>query len=562
MTDSSGVHDKLLRPEIAASWKRSELAGLTHEMVLERLQIGDFESSSRLLTAAVPVLDGVARDLTGLTYSLLLADADCRIVGRWCDRPTIDSTLQRAGAVTGSRWKESDVGTNGLGTPAEVRSGMWVHGAEHFAAVLSGFTCYGLPILHPLTRRVEGVLNITVHPDDAHPLFPPTLARAVDDIEQRLIDTSRPADSRLFRAFREACRTGRAIVALNDHVMLTSTAALAMVEDLDLEAMREIARSTAHRGASTVESVVLLSGAMVTARIDRLQDVAHGAVFRLRTRSVPRDASGAEPANRGHFVGAEPAAATATASVYVEGEPGSGRSTVARSLLDGTSVTVIDALDCLVGDSTAWAERLAATLDRHADGLVVDNVHVLPGDLVDLLARTISAGHHSVPIVLTGNPQTWLPAHVQSLVRRCRRIVALKPLRERRTEIPLLAQSVIDALQPGRTHRLAPATTRLLTAQPWPGNIPELREVLRHALANRPFGAIEIVDLPAAYRLRPVPSLAGREEAERHAIIEALRRFDGNKTRAAQSLGVTRTTLYNRLRALKITDDTVHFLHS
>ena len=67
MTDSSEVHDKLLRPEIAASWKRSELAGLTHEMVLERLQIGDFESSSRLLTAAVPVLDGVARDLTGLT---------------------------------------------------------------------------------------------------------------------------------------------------------------------------------------------------------------------------------------------------------------------------------------------------------------------------------------------------------------------------------------------------------------------------------------------------------------------------------------------------------------
>jgi DNA-binding NtrC family response regulator len=62
--------------------------------------------------------------------------------------------------------------------------------------------------------------------------------------------------------------------------------------------------------------------------------------------------------------------------------------------------------------------------------------------------------------------------------------------------------------------------------------------------------------------VRPVPALAGRENAERHAIIEALRRFDGNKTRAAQFLGITRTTLYNRLRALKITDDTVHFLHS
>ncbi|MDF3306779.1 helix-turn-helix domain-containing protein [Rhodococcus sp. T2V] len=562
MTDSSGVHDKLLRPEIAASWKRSEIAGLTHEMVLERLQIGDFESSSQLLTAAVPVLDGVARDLTGLTYSLLLADADCRIVGRWFDRPTIDDTLQRAGAVTGSRWRESDVGTNGLGTPAEVRSGMWVHGAEHFATVLSGFTCYGLPILHPLTRRVEGVLNVTVHPNDAHPLFPPTLGRAVDDIEQRLIDASRPADSRLFRAFREACRTGRAIVALNDHVMLASNTALAMVEDLDLETMREIARSAAHRGASTVEPVRLLSGAMVTARIDRLQDLSHGAVFRLRTRSGPRAAPGAESANCGHLASAEETTFTAPASVFVEGEPGSGRSTVARSLLEGASVSVIDALDCLTEDSTAWAGRLAATIDGRADGLVIDNVHVLPGELVDLLARTLSTDHHSMPIVLTGNPQTWLPAHIQPLVRRCRQIVALKPLRERRNEIPLLAQSVINALEPGRTPRLSPAAARLLTAQPWPGNIPELREVLRHALAHRPFGPIEIVDLPAAYRLRPVPALAGRETAERHAIIEALRRFDGNKTRAAQFLGITRTTLYNRLRALKITDDTVHFLHS
>ncbi|WP_009476581.1 sigma-54-dependent Fis family transcriptional regulator [Rhodococcus sp. JVH1] len=562
MTDSSGVNDKVLRPEIAASWRRSEIAGLTHEIVLERLQIGDFESSSQLLTAAVPVLDGVARDLTGLTYSLLLADADCRIVGRWFDRPTIDTTLQRAGAVTGSRWKESDVGTNGLGTPAEVRSGMWVHGAEHFAAVLSGFTCYGLPILHPLTRRVEGVLNITVHPDDAHPLFPPTLTRVVDDIEQRLIDTSRPADSRLFRAFREACRTGRAIVALNDHLMLASNAAVAMAEDLDLETMREIARSAAHRGTSTVESLLLLSGAMVTARIDRLHDLSHGAVFWLRPRSGPHAAPGAQPANRSHLVSAERATSTAVASVFVEGEPGSGRSTVARSLLDGTSVTVIDALDCLVEDSTDWAGRLAGVIDGGAGGLVIDNVHVLPGQLVDLLARTLSVDHHSMPIVLAGNPQAWLPAHVQPLVRRCRQVVALKPLRERRNEFPVLAQSVIDALEPGRTRRLAPSAVRVLTAQPWPGNIPELREVLRHALANRPFGALEVVDLPAAYRVRPVPALAGRENAERHAIIEALRRFDGNKTRAAQFLGITRTTLYNRLRALKITDDTVHFLHS
>ncbi|MEV6322845.1 helix-turn-helix domain-containing protein [Nocardia sp. NPDC051787] len=62
-------------------------------------------------------------------------------------------------------------------------------------------------------------------------------------------------------------------------------------------------------------------------------------------------------------------------------------------------------------------------------------------------------------------------------------------------------------------------------------------------------------DLPKPYRLASrVRRLSGRERAELEAIIEAMRRHNGNKLEAARDLGISRTTLCARLKALRITD--------
>lgn len=550
-----------VRPEIALSWKRSQIAGVSPVNHLGRLEVVGFESSSRLLQAAVPVLDRVASDLHGMAYSLLLADSQGCIVGRWFDQPQIDRALEQAGAVSGVRWRESDVGTNGLGTPLEVKSGLWIRSEEHFAHVLAPFTCYGQPILHPITHRVEGVVNITIRPRDAHLLFAPMLVRAAEDIQVRLLESSRASDTQLFRAFQEAGRTGRPVIGLNDNVMLASNAALGLVDDIDVPMLRELASGPLSASGEAARTVRLLSGTQLDLQLARLPELSAGAIIWLTPRRRPAPAKAAKPLTGGTRYevpqdGGGPAVAvTSFPKIYVGGEAGTGRTTTAHTLAQGRPLTSLDARESLAG-SERWARKLASAAKEKNNCLVVESVHVLPPDLIEFAERVLEDTPDK-PIILTGHPATWLPLSMRNLLGKCDEVISLTPLHVRRDDIPALAESMISAIDPDHDRRLSPAAARILMAQPWPGNLSEMKKVLQAAASQRTFGAIEVGDLPAKYRSRPTHSLAGREQAERDAIIDALRRFNDNKTHTAKHLGITRTTLYNRIRALKIPDRTV-----
>ena len=95
-----------------------------------------------------------------------------------------------------------------------------------------------------------------------------------------------------------------------------------------------------------------------------------------------------------------------------------------------------------------------------------------------------------------------------------------------------------------------------LICQEWPGNLTELTAVLHHAAddcAARRTRVLDPAALPERYRTTSrAAHLSGREQAERQAIIDALDRHGRNKVHAARDLGISRTTLYARMRALGI----------
>ena len=68
-------------------------------------------------------------------------------------------------------------------------------------------------------------------------------------------------------------------------------------------------------------------------------------------------------------------------------------------------------------------------------------------------------------------------------------------------------------------------------------------------------GLIQTKDLPVAMRETPRSSLSRYEQGERNSIVSALREAEGNKARAADILGIGRTTLYRKMRTLKIDAD-------
>jgi sigma-54 dependent transcriptional regulator, acetoin dehydrogenase operon transcriptional activator AcoR len=132
--------------------------------------------------------------------------------------------------------------------------------------------------------------------------------------------------------------------------------------------------------------------------------------------------------------------------------------------------------------------------------------------------------------------------------------VELPPLRARRDELPTLVHTMITRIDPTAAVRCTPRTLQVLAAHPWPGNLHELRRVVEVLLDRRSAGDITPDDVPDAYRgSTAARRLAPIEQIEHDAIARALRACDGNKVHAAKQLGMSRSTLYRRIRTLGVT---------
>jgi DNA-binding NtrC family response regulator len=135
--------------------------------------------------------------------------------------------------------------------------------------------------------------------------------------------------------------------------------------------------------------------------------------------------------------------------------------------------------------------------------------------------------------------------------------IHIPPLRERREDIPLLVEHFIRQFgQEGYTgvSAIHPAAMQQLCNYTWPGNVRQLRNMVRRLCILSKVEVIRPDDLPELVA-RPQSASASVDfyemtlrDVERRLIKASLRRFSGNRTAAAQHLGVTPRTLFNRLR--------------
>jgi DNA-binding NtrC family response regulator len=131
--------------------------------------------------------------------------------------------------------------------------------------------------------------------------------------------------------------------------------------------------------------------------------------------------------------------------------------------------------------------------------------------------------------------------------------IALPPLRERREDIPLIVAHVLSRLadKADRPARPTPEALVALGAYAWPGNVRELENTLERLAVAAPGGVIDLPDLPAELRARP-PALEAQlfaglptlEEMEKRYLRHVLGAVGGNRSKAAEALGIDRRTLY------------------
>ena len=138
--------------------------------------------------------------------------------------------------------------------------------------------------------------------------------------------------------------------------------------------------------------------------------------------------------------------------------------------------------------------------------------------------------------------------------------VHMPPLREHREDIALLVKAFLDEFNRENSKsvkEISPEAMNVLLAYDWPGNVRELRNAVEQMVVLARSERLTLRDVPTAVRgaadltkisvMRPGVTMTV-EEAEKQLIIQALKDTDGNRTHAAQKIGISRRTLHRKLK--------------
>jgi DNA-binding NtrC family response regulator len=280
--------------------------------------------------------------------------------------------------------------------------------------------------------------------------------------------------------------------------------------------------------------------------------------------------------------------APSSASVLITGESGTGKELVAESVHQlsrraGNPYLVVNcgALSPTLIESELFghergsftgADRAHRGYFERADSgtLLLDEVSEMPLDLQAKLLRVLEAGTLTrlggektlkVDVRIIAATNRDLDARVAEgkfrgdLLYRLKVFpIELPPLRARAEDIPALAHHFLRELnlKEGSDKSFSAAALAILQRCAWPGNVRELKNVVHRAfiLAEREIGPSHLApELSGRQQATGLPrSVTTLAEGERGLILAALEHFDGDRRKAAEALGVSLRTLYNRLR--------------
>jgi len=288
-----------------------------------------------------------------------------------------------------------------------------------------------------------------------------------------------------------------------------------------------------------------------------------------------------------------PAISASSATVLIQGETGTGKELVARVIHDRSprSKRPFVALNCAAFPETLLESELfgvkkgaftGAARDRPGRFAVAESGTLFLDEIGEMTPAM------QVRLLRVLQEKTYEPLGSSKPVRADVRVVAatnrdlahevkrggfredlyyrinvvrvdLPPLRQRREDVPLLADHFVsrfNRLQEKNVFGPGPGAMELLMAHDWPGNVRELENAIEHAFVLCLEGCIEPHHLPSSLGGRTAPAVEGAtlqetvRIAEERAILDALARNGDNRDAAARELGIHRSTLFRKVNEL------------
>lgn len=535
---------------IVRSWRRS--ISISADGANPAQRFTEVDTDSILCRAADPVLDRWQVHLADTGTSLFLSDRAGAIVARRANDSSARRRLDNVHAAEGFDYSEESIGTNGLGTAIVEKRPLLVSGSQHYNDALAQLACAAAPLCTP-TGSVIGSISLAGPTESANPLMLSLTREIGQQIEERLHSSARPQDLALAMSFTRYTNSQRPTVVMDSESILANNSGLPYIDVTSHVMLWELLNSHDWSSSGTLRLQPDNTTVEVIAR--RVLDGPRPH-FVLHFADLAQFGHAAIDLASRRGVHEQVAARPLRPVQVVEGPAGSGRFTAARSIhekasLDCNSEPVV--VDC--DPTTEWAVvqgELAAGADvvlRRAEQMAEADAHAL-ADLVSGHRFASTSGERANTLFITADRLRCATA-VRVVLDEIGYSTTISGLASTPERIPGLVKQVLDRVDPGGRHTMSPAALQSFVQWSWPGNMTELVETLSALVTSVPSTVIERKHLPRHLQQAPPRRrMTLLETAEREAIVKALDAASGNKSEAAELLGMGRTTLYRKLRQL------------
>jgi transcriptional regulator of acetoin/glycerol metabolism len=558
---------------ILASWKRSRESKVDIDRILVPY-LRDPDLESPLSRSAAPILDTLRNQLEGEPVSVVLTDHTGFVIDRRTSSAAIAQRLDEVSLAPGFSYAEEFVGTNGIGTTLSSGRPALVDGREHYTHELGQFACAGAPIHHPTRRKLIGVLDLTSWSHAPGAMLMALASATAKQIEEELLAQTGLREFALFQEYMKACQqSGGPVLALNnDVVMMNEHLRQAMdapeqqaligyavdtMRDDDRHAIRTVelpSGRTAHIRYAPARGETGLAGGVFRVRLGQLPILRVGGVAPLRTARAALNLPG--------LVGSGPAWTRCTQQVNacyetgewmaLEGEPGVGKLSLLRAVhrLHNPAQRFRVMEPPSPNDAEEWLSTLADDLATPGAMIVLAHAHQLSKQqaaaAVDLLTEgsTDTDPATRPRLAMTVGSEPW-DTPLQAVFSRT---IEVPPLRHHIDDLGELVPHLLVQLTNDDRLSCSPQALAQLSRLNWPGNVSQLRKVLSDVSKHRHAGTVEVADLPPECRSTSRRVLSPIEALERDAIVNALLDSGESPTHAAQMLGMSRATIYRKLR--------------
>ena len=519
------------------------------------------------------------------SYLVMLSDARGCLLDAWGTRRFIDPRQQH-GFIAGAHWREQGVGTNAIGTALACGAAVHVGHDEHYLRQ-NRFMASAAAPLFDAQRRLVGVLDVS---SDSYLPASQTLGLV------RMMGQS--LENRLILA--QFGMHHRQLLFNTGPNNLDSSWAGLLVFDERGQVLAANHRADSLLGQNPLQRTL---EQLFQTPLPRLlaQPEARGFALQVTGRNrfhclwkAPRASkTGAWPATSGQAGDPRVDKALVQAGVLLEkdipllvqGETGVGKDVFVNALHRASSRAQgpLVAVNCAAipaelveaelfgyekGAFTGAHHKGSPGMIRKADRgiLFLDEIGDMPPPAQARLLRVLQArciqplgsGEPvAVDIRVVSASNRDLGAEVragrfrQDLYYRIAGLtLELPPLRERSDRRALIEQVHAQYREPGQPHRLDSDVLELLLRHPWPGNLRQLSCVLQVALALAGTRPVGLEHLPAAFLAEQLDLPPAGRPAMASDLASLLHSAQGNVSSVARSLGISRTTLYKRLREL------------